>query len=326
MSSSGRLGTTALVVSWVFAGLATTVVATRYYVRLKMIRRFTIDDALIFLALALEITNSVFLTISAHWGLGAHMDELSKYQVMYTMKWVYLGGFFSILSPCVGRIAYASLLLSLLPPIPWRSRLLWTMIWVQFVVDIGAVIIISFRCRSIKMNWDPSVFGQCWSPIVQQSAGYIHGSVCCAVDLVLAFFPASMFWNLNMEWKRKLSLSCLMGLGIFAMVVSVVRTVQLKAIGSDLTYDMANLSIWWTLEAYLVILAASIPTLRPILPSSLSRTPDNGARLGHPIHLFRFRRGHSGAVEGMDEHRPLNNENGSQPRWHRMAFSSLHGS
>lgn len=39
-------------------------------------------------------------------------------------------------------------------------------------------------------------------------------AVCSAVDLALAAFPASMFWNLNMEWKKKVSLSCLMGLGV----------------------------------------------------------------------------------------------------------------
>lgn len=34
------------------------------------------------------------------------------------------------------------------------------------------------------------------------------------VDLVLALFPATLFWDLNMELKQKIALSVLMGLGI----------------------------------------------------------------------------------------------------------------
>ncbi|KAL4887397.1 hypothetical protein BJY04DRAFT_212434 [Aspergillus karnatakaensis] len=147
------------------------------------------------------------------------------------------------------------------------------------------------QCRPLRKYWDPSVPGSCWPPEVQQSTGYFQSckiraivyvyhmectewltreiakAVCCAVDLTLAVFPASLFWSLNMEWKKKVSLSCLKGLGLFAMIASIVKTVQLRAIAAtdDLTHAMAHLAFWWTLEANLVILAASIPTLRPIV-------------------------------------------------------------
>ncbi|KAL4942941.1 hypothetical protein BDV06DRAFT_221700 [Aspergillus oleicola] len=214
--TTSALGTAVLAVAWIFAGLATTVVAIRYYVRVKIIRRLTVDDGLIFLTLAFEIGNSIFLTVSTHWGLGLHLDALSDEQVMHSVKWVYLCEFFSILSPCVGRIAYASLLLSLLPPIPWRSRLLWTIIWIQIVVDCGTVII---------------RFAQ------------------SATD--------------------------------------------------DLTNAMAHLSIWWTLEANLVILAASIPTLRPIVAAP--RHPQSAG--AHKQHAWKrrldaiFRCGHENTSE-----------------------------
>ncbi|KAK2831911.1 hypothetical protein FQN49_007042, partial [Arthroderma sp. PD_2] len=275
-----------------------------YYVRWKIVGRFTIDDALIFVALALGIGNSVFLTISAHWGLGIHMAALSGEQIMHSVKWVYLCEFFSIMSPGIGRIAYASLLLSLLPPIRWRSRVLWSLIWIQFVVDIATVIISFAQCRPISKFWNNSIPGSCWAPTVQQNTGYFQGAVCSAVDLCLAAFPASMFWNLNMELKKKISLSCLMGLGIFAMIASIIKTVQLRAITAkaDITYAMAQLAIWWTLEAYLVIIATSIPTLRPIITpnrssgnrrrvSSIKRSniiPSNHSSYGQNRHFERM--------------------------------------
>lgn len=39
-------------------------------------------------------------------------------------------------------------------------------------------------------------------------------AVCSIVDLTLALFPANLFWNANMQWKQKLTLSTIMGLGI----------------------------------------------------------------------------------------------------------------
>ncbi|KAJ6035865.1 hypothetical protein N7540_000144 [Penicillium herquei] len=105
-----------------------------------------------------------------------------------------------------------------------------------------------------------------------------------------------MFLGLNMEKKKKISLSCLMGLGIFAMIASIVKTVELRAITSqaDLTYAMANLAIWWTLEAYFVLIATSIPTLKPIVSrsgqhskNSSSKKPSPGCRLSSQGYKIR---------------------------------------
>ncbi|PQE19574.1 integral membrane protein [Rutstroemia sp. NJR-2017a WRK4] len=57
---------------------------------------------------------------------------------------------------------------------------------------------------------------------------------CALVDFILAVFPISLLWNLQMKLKVKVSLSIVMGLGVF-------------------------------LEVYLVLIAASIPTLRPLM-------------------------------------------------------------
>jgi len=54
------------------------------------------------------------------------------------------------------------------------------------------------------------------------------------------------------------------------MIASIIKTIELRAITAkdDATYAMAKLAIWWTLEASLVLIAASIPTLRPIIKSA----------------------------------------------------------
>ncbi|KAM3078017.1 hypothetical protein ACMFMF_004429 [Clarireedia jacksonii] len=138
---SSNLGPAVVAVSWVFGALAIIVVGTRYYVRLRIVGRFTIDDWLIALVLILALFNGIFYTLSVHHGLGRSLQTLTKTQVSNTKKWVYFGNIFSTLSAGFGRIAFAFLLLALLHPM-WSKRrgLLWTVITLKFIVDILAVV------------------------------------------------------------------------------------------------------------------------------------------------------------------------------------------
>lgn len=57
-----------------------------------------------------------------------------------------------------------------------------------------------------------------------------------------------------------------MGLSFFAMIACIVKTVELRALGDriDFTYHTSNFVIWFTIEEYIVIIAASVPTIRPL--------------------------------------------------------------
>ncbi|KAI0152044.1 hypothetical protein F4776DRAFT_599985 [Hypoxylon sp. NC0597] len=284
-NGSDDLGPAVLGVAWTFAGISILIVALRFYVRLGIVKKLTLDDYVIILTLIFSLGNSVLLTISTSWGLGRHIETFTSepLSIVYTVKWVFFCELFAIMSPGFGRISFAILLLNLSPPSKTRRRFLWAIIWIQFVVDVGTVILIYAQCRPIEGFWDKSIDAKCLPPYAQVYAGYLQSAVGSLVDLVLAVFPATLFWNLNMQWKQKVFLSGIMGLGIVAMIASIVKTVQLRAITqvADLTYTMANLAIWWTLEANLVLIAVSIPTIRPILkapkdlPHDRSNPSDN---------------------------------------------------
>ena len=76
-----------------------------------------------------------------------------------------------------------------------------------------------------------------------------------------------MLKDLQMEFHTKLALSVLMGFSIFAMIACIVKSIELKVLGSrnDFTYNSSRFIIWLTVENYVVIIAASIPTLRPLV-------------------------------------------------------------
>ena len=89
-------------------------------------------------------------------------------------------------------------------------------------------------------------------------------------DLFLTFMPWIILKDLNMRWRTRLCLTILMGLSIFAMVACIVKTTELKSLstrldrGNDFSYSTVKFVICFTLEQYIVIIIASIPTLRPL--------------------------------------------------------------
>lgn len=187
-----NLGPALLVVAWVFAAISLLVISVLCYVRLRITKRFQVDDWLILFTFVSASTglyirpfltssqilclgNSVFCTISVHWGLGRHIQLLEPEQISMSIKYVYLCEFFSIMAPCFGRISYAFLLLQLVPPSKWPKRCLWFVIGLQFVVDVGTVVVSSAQCQPIYEFWGPNPKAHCWNSKVQQHTGYFQG-------------------------------------------------------------------------------------------------------------------------------------------------------
>ena len=87
-----------------------------------------------------------------------------------------------------------------------------------------------------------------------------------AVDFVLAIVPAMIVWDLQLSVKKKIGLAFLMGMGVFAGVCAAIKTSKLPELGarSDFTWITIELLIWNGNEIFTIIVAACIPTLRPL--------------------------------------------------------------
>lgn len=102
------------------------------------------------------------------------------------------------------------------------------------------------------------------------------------------------------------------------MVASVLKTIKLRAIAAtdDRAYAMAGLAISATLEAYIVILAASIPTLRPIVTARRQTSSVGGnnrkrvSRALHAMCTFFVPRGRNGEADSMNDLQLLDRNSG----------------
>ncbi|KAI9700891.1 MAG: hypothetical protein M1820_006652 [Bogoriella megaspora] len=84
----------------------------------------------------------------------------------------------------------------------------------------------------------------------------------------------------------KVTLAFLLGLSVLALVATVVKTYQLKNISvrMDFTTNIVGLYIWTSVEFAVVIIAASIPTLKPLFRGRMfnkSSSKGNAYKLSH---------------------------------------------
>lgn len=129
----------------------------------------------------LALGNSALVTISVNWGLGKHIEFLNPENISNSLKWALFAELFGVMSPCIGRISFALLLLNILPPGVRRRRFLWTIIGCQFVVDVVCVTIAYCQCKPLEKWWRPQIEGTCWPQEVQEYIGFFQGceSACC---------------------------------------------------------------------------------------------------------------------------------------------------
>jgi len=94
-----------------------------------------------------------------------------------------------------------------------------------------------------------------------------------------------MLWVIQLNRRQKLSLICILGLGVFATSAACVKLTFLPNYGrsGDLMWDSRNLTIWTVTECNVGIVAANLSCLKPLFNRILVSTYGQGSRKqSHP--------------------------------------------
>ena len=143
------------------------------------------------------------------------------------------------------------------------------------------------------------------SPLYRRALTLIKGWL-AFMDLALALLPINIIWNLRLDWHKKLGLSVLMGMGVLAFICAVIKTSKLPELNAraDITFITVSLWIWTANETNVLILAASIPTLRPLYLILFSRPGSESYRnkdLGRTRCEGQLKLGPTAAPSGTSE-------------------------
>ncbi|KAL3451745.1 hypothetical protein BJX65DRAFT_321470 [Aspergillus insuetus] len=282
-SSSESLGPHLLRDVWAFAGVSIVVMVLRILARAR-IKKFSWDDVLMGFALVLALVGSAILTIAVRKGYGSPISEVSNPSTV--VLYDYIGQTFGICGGVAGRVAFVIFILGILGVNKQDRIILWAFIGGQIIINLLFILIIFLQCPGhasaiLSHSGDAD---KCWDLRVQTYYGYFQGAFNSATDLYLAAFSTYVSWNLNLKWRVKIGLIVLLGLGIFAMVASIIKTIQLHILSNannNPTRATVDLERWLYIETYLVIITASIPLIRPLFRS---RTAGHGTSYPEPSH------------------------------------------
>lgn len=169
------------------------------------------------------------------------MKLLSTEQKQGAILWTTAAFCPGIMSFGLPKLAVISLLTRLMNPGRYHKWFLWWMgIWCQLTLFVTAGLLLG-RCTPARSLWDFSVTGKCFSKQIlvayciyaggmttlfatQLSAPLTQFSptaFSAFVDVYLAVYPAIVLFGLQMSTKKKVALSCALGIGsVYVLSIS----------------------------------------------------------------------------------------------------------
>jgi HAMP domain-containing protein len=260
---------------WIFGlefSFATLFLGQRMYTNAVLLRKFMIDDFLILFAWILSIAaQSCLLDAYRRKLLGVHAWEMpidsnteSALLVMCTTLTYIPTTILSKLTLCFFYFR--------LSPSRWYQYSVYFTGIICTISLVGIWFSVIFACKPIAAGWDVrlSVDADCINrpPIYITQAAF--GSV---TDLMLLLLPIPTVVGLQMSTRQKFGLLGLFAIGSITLITSIVRLVLLlpSLSNPDQSWSLAEGCLWVIVEANLLIMCGSLPTLRVFLKNVAPR-------------------------------------------------------
>jgi hypothetical protein len=145
--------------------------------------------------------------------------------------------------------------------------------WVFFAL-LGAYTLIAFflnvfTCRPAVASYDAIEAGKLTNGFKCMSVrqmGTILRAINITMDYMLLATPVIILWRVQMDWKRKIKLFIVFGVGALACIGSVMTLVAKDHLKSDTLFNYTTLLAWTLVEMSLGVVAASLPIISALLP------------------------------------------------------------
>ncbi|KAK1704547.1 integral membrane protein [Colletotrichum lupini] len=242
--------------------LSVLLMAQRLYTKAFLIGRLQWDDVFLLLAWFTSIaTIGLCVHMFAYGSGGVHGWEISIEKYNIYMMDVFLAA--AIYTLC-GSFAKVSLLIFdfRLSPQRWFKRAVWISLAIIAGYSTGIFFALVFACDPIAMSWDVTITeGAC----INRPSLYIATAAANIIsDLILFALPIPIVVKLQIPRRQKVGLFFIFAVGSLTVVTSIVRVSLLPAMltSMDQSWVISWASLWIIVEANLVVICASLPTLR----------------------------------------------------------------
>ncbi|KAF8539027.1 hypothetical protein BDD12DRAFT_910396 [Trichophaea hybrida] len=276
------------------------VVCGRFYSRSRILHAVGIDDWCILSAgFGLVAIICLHTTMTAY-GSGRHIADVPvsegrpRYAMGSTSRLMYL--------PTVALIRVSVLLfMRKLSPHRMVQYTTFVLISINIFAAVFLFLFQLFQCTPSYVFFEPHPQRGPYTCLIDELMVTFTVPLTSVIfDFLAWLVPVTMVLRLQfVEWRKKVVLLMLLGMGLLACVASAMRLEIVQKIPSDESYEVAWMCIWTTVEIGTGIIAASIPALRPLLTLLIARararwafsivrgndTPQPPVEEGHPSNV-----------------------------------------
>ncbi|EXK24145.1 hypothetical protein FOMG_19117 [Fusarium oxysporum f. sp. melonis 26406] len=245
-----------------FSILSTITVASRIYVRYKVLRSLGWDDRVMAAAQLLTIGSAVAIGLENNYGLGHHTWEQSRENYVAYMKAFYASVIVYNVAMCLVKIGILQQYRRI-----FAIPILQALTFYGLVIMVAWTITIAFLnaliCVPVAKFWNSTMPGHCTDPL---TVWYVMAGFNLVTDITVFCMPLPVIGSLNLPRRQKIMLLAIFSIGFLTCAISIYRIHTLKTAAStkDPTWDNIDAAIWSFLEVTLAIITSCLPTLRPL--------------------------------------------------------------
>ncbi|KAK4153781.1 hypothetical protein C8A00DRAFT_15023 [Chaetomidium leptoderma] len=248
----------------IFLLLNMTIVGVRFYIRLRIIRKFGSDDIALGVTLFATFASVLGVTIATRLGLGGHIEVLSIDDRIAFNK--------LLLASSLGYHVAIILLKSTfllqfrrIFPLPTFQRLCDIFLAFLAAWTVAGLVGGMTICLPLSRNWLPQ--GAIWECDQRLWFWMSHGVIHVITDLMIFIMPLPLLRTLPLPPLHKFVLIGVFSLGFFTCAISCIRLTTLRSSlrDPDVTWTAATTMFWSLGEVTCSIVCLCIPTLRPLL-------------------------------------------------------------
>ncbi|KAH7095342.1 hypothetical protein FB567DRAFT_601183 [Paraphoma chrysanthemicola] len=242
--------------------IAALFLCTRIYTKTVLARSFTSDDGALVVAWLFSIAiQAPILFQYARGTIGVHVWELSGSRLNSSFILINIASI--LYCPFLACAKFSLLFFYLkLSHLRWFKLCIYASMFLVIGYNFALMLPLIFACRPFMRAWDITITeGSC----IDRTPIYMATAVLNIItDILLLVLPIPMIVKLQMPTKQKAGLICIFGVGAATCVTSGVRLAllfpMLKTI--DQTWAIVMPGLWILIEANLVIITGSLPTMR----------------------------------------------------------------
>jgi hypothetical protein len=247
-------------------------------------RKVSWDDLTMFIVLLLAIPPAVFThycktidprTLRSHFtdnvivvknGLGRDIWTLQADQITNVLFYYFLGEIFYVTGLGISKISILFFYLRVFPAKNFRS-LTYSVMVLCGAYTVAFFVATLLQCRPISMAWDQ------WDGLHKGTCNDIHlqGWIAAAIniflDALVMGLPMKHLAALNMSLKKKVMVMSMFGVGIFVIVISVIRLESLIHFSNtqNVTWDYVDAGLWSLIEIDVSIVCGCMPAHRLLI-------------------------------------------------------------